>query len=126
LLRLTPVSNDGGEVAAAFVALAPGGQLIAHHAAFAPWASWPASGELSPVHATFIVTASVPFVDRSTAGHYALAAGSPLGNVSFFAEVDPNVEGDGTLTALGLAGIDAEFLAARAPGLAGPTHLVGT
>jgi hypothetical protein len=126
LLRLTPMRGDSGEVACVFVARAPGGQLIVHHTAFAPWPSWPADAQLGPVHATFDVVSSAPFAAPSAkAGRYALAVGVPGSYVGFFGENDPHVEGAGTLPEISLAGVDAECLAARAEGLSGPTHFAG-
>jgi hypothetical protein len=119
--------GETGEVAVVLVARAPGGQLILHHTAFAPWTSWPMGGLLTPVHATFeIATSSIQAGESAAPGRYAVAFGSPGGLVRFLDGVDPHVEGTGVLTGVAIQGSDAEFVAARGEGLAGATHLVGT
>ena len=123
-VRLTASSDDERQVTAVFVRGHSGGPFVVHQATFLPWASWPSSGVLGPVRSTSVEIGSGPVAARSANKRYAFA-GSSGGTAELFPSLDPTATGGAPAGHIPLSGVDATFLAARAAGLSGATHLVG-
>lgn len=119
-LRLTPTSDDGLRITAAWIRKT-GQQLHVRHATLRPWESWPANGELGPVENAGIETESNIAVGRGAGQSWAAALRAPSGP-RLLRSIDA-FDGGQLAPPVDLPGIEPMFVSRD---LAGTSHLVGT
>ena len=122
-LVLTESTDDGSRVTGVFVRQTSKPTNILHHVSLLPWASWPTSKNLGPVHDTTLESGEFD-VGRSPGSHVALAV--RLTQNSFVPNLDPNLEGPPTEPFVALPDIYPADVTPQAAGLSGTSHLVST